>query len=906
MFFKGVQSLSLDDLSSYKATYDYVYKNLKSVKNIHDRKEVAENISLLYMYSGAQLDLESLSPTLNQFKGINHVQEFAGHSGWMGCYASVLDEKDKSKFTKNEISILDGMDKNSTRHTLTHECMHLGSNAIVDDYLPCGLYKKYPMIDEIMTEFYANRVDVLKNELHPLDRIEDKEISLKMIDNQETICAESSGYGNIECFAPMLDSILHNEFIQDKLNHTNELLPYNTMLTSINHNLDRAFSYPSESNYKKLISSFEDLFEYTLIHKTNFDYKFVDGKTPQELLLNDYIPLRQSLMQYGSSIMQRDTIYELDGLVIDLLIPEKDRQALEQPIRQTLESMATRFTTSVDYFEESIGYKLPDYTQSVYKKNDSLDARKSLEDFLDADNLDLIKMVNHEPDSFNKDVMRIKLRMTSNEDAHSIYKSLINNQNVDEHGRNISYILANTQRTNSNFMGIIMQELITENSEENSFDKVRETILKKDDTGLDAFDYAMKNHNLLFVSEFLSDIGHYNTNERFDKDIYNFFKEKEQIIKDNPDFFFNALMYSAKSVYGEEKETVEEFKKNLTNLSGINFNELRDSDGQNFLSFCTRRGFKSKVYGEDSFSYGLKDYSFTTELESVKALLANGFSYLDTDYGNKNIFDTFLARNTNNGFLKTNEGQELFNNIKQIAQNSGEWEDLVSSVSQNFMVKNYQLFDIDPINEKIKGEPLIATVINNNNAEGFREMLGIIKERNLMEPALTWAVAADSRDVFLEVYNTNPKKFGKPDKLKETAILALSSGSSEMFEFFLQVQPETIFKRDKNGTSLFDIYASYAINSDAELSRVSNINTYNGGGYIEKMIDKYGRSEISDMFIKKAIEKGDRTVDLDSPSFKQIVTNEKIAPKYQEQLGKVKETYENRSIKEKVMDFLEL
>lgn len=899
MIFKGINEISFADMETYKKTYRYVYDNLSKMPKSEEKDNVVENLALLYIYSGGQFDVEKIQEVLNNFDGVKYVDKF--DNNWSGCYHPARYEGEPT-YIQIKNAYKEKVD------VLTHETVHLGSNSTVNGLHSNGLNKKFPMIDEIMTEFYSNRVINLKNSLHPANTYEtDKFYQKTFRDSQYYVKSESSGYCTIEGFAPVLDSLFHREILNDKLNNSNELAPYEDMMKKLNFYLDKTYLYPNDENYDKVVSTIGDLCEYAFIYKSKNEYNYQPEK-PQRLLLKDYIPVRQSLSEYGVCDKQKELIERLDNLVLDLILSTEVKNDID--IRRNgiyaIKNMSENNFTSLDFFERTTGQHLPDYTFNVERKNEFISKRNSLEGIMNCPNDLLIKYVNNESDSYTKLAMKIKLGLTNNTNAYETYRALASGEHTDVDGRNISYLLATTPRISSNYMGVIMQELCCNEDGSTTPKNLNDTIFKKDNFGKDSFDYALEKNNGSYIASILTALGDYNNSPEFNKYVQDIFKEKKDLIEKNTDCFFAALGYSSKSNADDAAEVANSFEKNLKNLEVIDFANIKDSKNGNFMDCIVRHNFTMHVFGDDRCFNELRDYNATNEREILIKLLKNKYSLSNKNENGEMLFEQFIRNKERSGILQYGEGYLLLQAIKSGCTKE-EWNSYIDVIPPQIISKNMGAFGFNPFEDKINGRNLFRIAIEDDNIDVFKDIRENLQKAGVIETAIDSSIKNDSKKVFKELMTDIGNTKGR-DSFRKYAIDSLENGSTDIFRELISTKPEVVFKKNREGQSLFDIYAKFAINSDNELSELVNINSsFVNNDYIEKMVSKYTKnSEISKILIKTIKERGDRTVDIDSPSFKDIMKISTIKEDFKKELDNYKEVAKNKTFKEKFEDFFEI
>ncbi len=899
MNFKGNNEISFENMDFYKKTYRYVYDNLSKMPKSEEKDNIAENLTLLYIYSCTEFDIEKIQEVLNNFEGVKYVDKFGNN--WSGCYYPGKKEGDSTYIQiKN--------DYKEKIDVLTHETIHLGSNSTVDGIHTNGLNKKFPMIDEIMTEFYSNRVINLKNNLHPANTYKTDEFYQKTFrDSQYFVKSESLGYCTIEGFAPVLDSLLHYEILKDKLNNSNELAPYEDIMKKLNFYIDKTYLSPNDENYDNVVSTLGDLCEYAFIYKSKNDYNYRPEK-PQELLLKDYIPVRQSLSEYGVCDKQKELIERLDNLVLDLILPTEVKNDID--IRHNgiyaFKNMSENNFASLDFFERTTGQHLPDYTFNVERKNEFISKRNSLEGIMNCPNDLLIKYVNNESDAYTKLAMKTKLGLTNENNVFETYRVLKSGEHIDVDGRNISYLLATTPRISSNYMGVIMQELCCNEDESTTLKNLNDTIFKKDNFGKDSFDYALEKGNYLYAASILAALGTYNNNPEFNKYVQNVFKEKKELIEKNVDCFFAALEYSSKSNSEDAFFVADDFEKNLKNLEVIDFSNVKNSKNNNFMGYIVKNNFTMHVFGDDSCVNGLRDYSSLNEQAILAKLLQNGYSLSkEKEYG-ETLFETLISQKDKSGLLQSQAGYLLLQTIKSNSSKE-EWNSYLESIPPQIISKNMGAFGFNLFEDKINGRNLFRIAIEDDNIDVFKDIRESLQKAGVIETAIDSSIKNDSKKVFKELMIDIGNTKGR-DSFRKYAINSLENGSTDIFRELISTKPEVVFKKNREGQSLFDIYAKFAINSDKELSELVNINSNSmNNDYIEEMVSKYNKnSEISKILIKTIKERGDRTVDIDSPLFKDIMKISTIKEDFKKELDNYKEVAENKTFKEKFEDFFEI
>ncbi len=892
MITKGSKRVDLENIRGYRAVYNYVYSNLKSMPMGKDKRNVASNLAYLYLYTDGAFDLDKITPTLRSFEGVFYAKTFEqkNSQSWMGQYRSSLNAN--NQFSQNRILVKNTLG-DETLHTTTHETIHLASNAIVKEgenyILPNGLYDKYSMVDEIMTEYFANRVCDMRNHTLFAKSAPYKECRYPLYDsNTLYFRSESDGYSNISCFAPIFDAILHDEIINDKFAQKNDLLPYDTMLSKINYQLDKTLLRPDTQNYKELISNIEDLCVYTLINKTKVYYGVDESK--QQGLLNDYIPLRQALMNYGVVDLQQESINTLDDLVGNILLgPNYDKEKLTS----TLNSLCENNDCSFESFKAGMEVDILEYTYSVEKKSKAISKENSFDRILYTSNDDLIKLVNNEDNKLMKMAMKIKLGLVTESDEDEIVKYLKDDSAVDKDGRNLSYMLSNCNQISASFLFKIMSGVTNEYTEN---DKFMKAFCEKDIYGRNSFDYSLERNNTIFSANVISVLSYMAFyNDKLDDVVGDFYKQEESSIKTYTDSFFSSLLYSSKFALDGN------FRKSayLLNSSIDDFNKITDSTGKNFFAYCTDAKFSIDTFGADKF---LSDNDI--EVEGIRALLSNGFSYEDCDKKGIRTFDIFLDK------LKKENDKDLndvvtTDVVREICVNDGSWDDLIKGTDIKKLVDKYSFLRFDIMEKDIgDGESLYQKIMKNDEVGYFKQLEDSLKRCERLATMYEDSVYCNSSKIFAYLNKNYPGL--RDDNLnKKMTAIALNEGNTDVLRSIMESNPEFIFKKNKDGSCLFETYAKIASYSDDECSALNMVGNSTDGKYIKNMMKKYHLDgDVFDTLIQRMDNIRDKTVDIDSPKYSDLIKNESIAKEYSEEVLKIVDNFKEKSFKDKIKDEL--
>ena len=152
--------------------------------------------------------------------------------------------------------------------------------------------------------------------------------------------------------------------------------------------------------------------------------------------------------------------------------------------------------------------------------------------------------------------------------------------------------------------------------------------------------------------------------------------DKMDKIADNIDDYF-------RSVLSTKIHTNKKFEDILKDLQDVSeFNELRNNDGDNFLLYSVKNGF-------DNLSEKIVDVE---KLFFIRDSLTSGFSLLDKDNKNENVF-SYIVKNNDNEFL--------ISNIVQILNNSGEFKSAIDGLDKEVLntLKDLNLLKSEEIKE---------------------------------------------------------------------------------------------------------------------------------------------------------------------------------------------------------------
>jgi len=135
--------------------------------------------------------------------------------------------------------------------------------------------------------------------------------------------------------------------------------------------------------------------------------------------------------------------------------------------------------------------------------------------------------------------------------------------------------------------------------------------------------------------------------------------------------------------------------------------------------------------------------------------------------------------------------------------------------------------------------------------------------------------------------------------------IALNEGNTDVLRSIMESNPEFIFKKNKDGSCLFETYAKIASYSDDECSALNMVGNSTDGKYIKNMMKKYHLDgDVFDTLIQRMDNIRDKTVDIDSPKYSDLIKNESIAKEYSEEVLKIVDNFKEKSFKDKIKDEL--
>ncbi len=655
MAFNLKDSIDTNEFNYYR---DEAFKNLEQIDDSHPLKiVVASDIALYFCMfdpsekvSKKEYFEKKVLPMCQTLTEINiNDTDKGSYSATCGTFHS--DDRDKNP--KCDINVVK-KDESFFGHSLSHEIGHFLSvelNENKDEFVDWKLMTKCRGLEEIFTEYYANCLTNLKREINgeEMEELHSDFIASDDIDSglpDLEIVSDRAFYGSVEGFAPIIDSVLHNEILNSKIFKTCDFKPYEGYLNNLNKDIysmiNEGMNYTGYENINKSLSN---LLTFTMIEK----YK---NKSNEEAF-TDYLNLRENLATYGNPILQGGIIRDLDVLMCERFVGKS-------------------FEKMDDYTLSTVVYAFDDY--------DILNAENKYDAFKKKMSSSFIDIVESPSNIYDKESLTIK-DIFEKEDIELI-KLDIEDKNLNEFkklklGLDMdSKVLADNILFNFSEVRdiLINKDFKGSNSFSESISLVREIDGKKfyrEFIEGDFFKKALKAENIRVCSDILREVASLEQ-----KDMEKFFKNNNSLIEDNPNLFFSALLYT--TAFDKPEKT----KRLVEGLSSIDFCEIKNSRGQNFLLFCEDKAFGCNdgrlSLGRDK-ALGLSNYNYEKEEQLLKNLLSNGFSLGDKDNCNRTAFEIFVEKRN----FKMEKNVKLYKTIKDISTQIGNYDILLKGVKDS-------------------------------------------------------------------------------------------------------------------------------------------------------------------------------------------------------------------------------
>ena len=757
-------------------TYEYFYEeafNALEKMDINDpyREKVSQDIALyMCMFDYMEIDAktfrsdkkqifeERIVPVLKTFEGVQELEAInaEGYQHPMGKFTGSLEGDSLC-----HIELVKNDSKEILSHGLSHEIAHFITLKLNED----GSYRRWDCsnllaIDEMFTEFYATKLIELKKELIGLDNIKNSytiEISPNELDSfypDIEMISHDKYYGNIEGFAPILDSVLHEEIMKCKIFGLDTLSLYKENLAALNKDMvDVMTNMAPYDSYEKINKTLTCTLEKVLLNKYD--------NIPIEDTISDYLILRKNLREFGTPILQEDTIRVLDSLmaekILDMDISSIDDYSLEK-IFDTFETCYRDNDNTYSRFSKELNANWIEIKDTSNHKLITDVPSLSIDEILDRDNVYLTRI--NVLDDVSKEFINLKLGINGNNQV------LIDYFKSDEFNKEsfCDFILSIDSR------GLTFsRDLMTSLKENNLGDRFEEVFIDN------LFEETLKNNNTRLSADIIRGI--YYLDENKDK----YIKKLEPIIKENPDAFFNSLLYL--SSYKDEEKVLPTIIKDL---SVINFSEVLNSRGNDFLQFCEDKQFGCGTgysnIGSDR-AIGNREYNLDCEKESIKALLQTGFSFDRENENYESSFAKFISRRN----FKMQKNVEVLDLIKDILIKSGEYEENIETLksdvfmlNKDYLLSNYNSLDLDgnKIEKSIsldlpslqfKDKSYVEGVVMLNNPENLSTLKEeLLKDTSKLEEVINLGVKHKSLKILAGVIDDDRfKKYFPQEKKKE-------------------------------------------------------------------------------------------------------------------------------------------
>lgn len=833
----------------YKEIYETAKGKLVLVENEDDKDFIAKNLVNLYKYTDGKIDLNSIYETFSSFVGFFETPETMKSSENLNCTAchSFGCNQSTGEIIRNGIYYIDTIDKNYLDHVLTHENIHLFSSRVTKDffnnfYPTSGIHTYFPFIDEVMTEFVANRIEEMNGTL------EDNNLKTTVKDSEGSfrIISESSSYREISGFGYIFDSLLHDEIIKSKYSNSDSLYAYKTLLFDVERDFAKCMNHCGRNSYVDLNKSIENLCVGVIIDKYHSE-----NLNKQELL-EFYIPLRISLQNYGNIDFQKDMVKRLDNLIVNDLI--LDKKISKSKISKILDTMTSEENISLDYFDDNL--KSTGHKNFIVSKE--LSKIDSFDEVFIQSKEDISKAIVHSCKDFNElerlysVAAETSLGLINSDNMFWLYNELHFSYHEDIKGRNLSYVLARQKDTDSSVLTRFFD----------NFKKDKELLdvfTKKDKFGKNSFEYALIDGNTQFCASYMFILASRNIeNEGI---LNEFFKREESFLKEHPEQFFDAVYYS--SLYGNS-ERAKFFNETLSCLKDINFKDIKTDYGRNFFSYITYNDYNVDKIGFDKLIF-YKNYEKDV-LEDIKIALCNDFSFSDMGSYN-NTFDKFVE---NVSFRDDSQHLRLFKSVVEILENDNSLEEAIDGVSIITAFRATKLgFNFDTV---LNGATIYQNVLEHHwGVSMFKEFLDVSDERYRDYPKImNDAFDFDSEEVwkfgFAEFTKINhiPEN-EKAEILFDTAKRSLKEGKGNIFRAILVDFPEVVI--DKN-FQLLEEYSKMAIKCNSEISHCEYITVKETLNTINEENSFDENSNFSKLL--KLVNEENHTVNLNNVSFSEI------------------------------------
>ncbi len=554
-------------------------------------------------------------------------------------------------------------------HCLSHELGHFLSIDMKNskEFESWELMTKCKAIEEMFTEYYANCLTSLKE--IPGDEYLDSLNSFSVYPDdfdsvypEIEVIAHRAFYSQIEGFAPILDTVLHDEILGSKIFKDHSIVPYIEPLEKVNKDafslLNDGFNYDS---FLKMNESLEDCLEMIILKKYE--------KAPLEDTINDYFNLRESLKTFGVPILQEGIIRNLDGLMAERLVGKHIEEIDDYTVSKIFEAFdnegVINSTNRFNTFKKILDDNWIEITDNgfIIDKKDCL----SIDEIFSMDNHSLIK--TEVADSYSNLLKKMKIGL--NIERTSILSFVTAYEDSIEDIKNV--FLQGSFKGNIDFY-----ESVTDIRDINK--DIFEKIFLKGDL----FKKGLETSNIRLCSDILYGISKLEPSERED-----FFKNFKEDIKNNTSNFFNSLLYT--SSYKRDSEATSLL---IESLASIDFNDIKDSKDRNFLSFCESKCFTCSggaLGVNQDLVLGYVEYDVKNEQRILKSLLSNGFSLEDRDYLGRTAFSVFMQKRS----FKTDHNTELLNTMKEISKSMGNYNKLIKSLPEDIKEKYKDILEID-------------------------------------------------------------------------------------------------------------------------------------------------------------------------------------------------------------------
>ena len=539
-----------------------IFSMLENLDSLDENKiMISEEINnYLAMFNEEGIDtnrlIKNLKPILNNFDGINVLNSSEKVCSEKEVFGQLITRKNLSS-----VIVLNTDNSDDFKHYSKHSLCHLMSVNINNGEISSNL-KDYPVIDDLFTEFYTEKLEEFE-----FLKLPKQKYKLETTNDEFKFITSSKEYFPIAGYAHILDSVLHNEFLNAKLLGDNSGLElFKPYLIELNNRLDNVLSIgPSIESYRAVNNCLENLLTKVLINK----YKNLSN----EETYNDYMDLRRSLLNYGEVNIQKDIVRNLDSLMLERFIgkvPSRDeifefRNLLDVKDAKTFANFKEEFKMEDKDMKKDLSLNPDDFTLShignlgamkllrlegaVNEKKELINKRLQVDEYsstyLSSFKVGLDKMdkIADNIDDYFRSVLSTKIH--TNKKFEDILKGLQDVSEFNELRNNdgdnfLLYSVKNGFDNLSEKIGDVEKLFFIRDSLTSGF-----SLLDKDNKNENVFSYIVKNNDNEFlisnIVQILNNSGEFKSAiDGLDKNVLNTLKDlnllKSEEIKENKQF----------------------------------------------------------------------------------------------------------------------------------------------------------------------------------------------------------------------------------------------------------------------------------------------------------------------------------------------------------------------------------